>query len=120
MQTRMKTLQIDTKIFLLRWSSILKVSKIASLQCLYYISKKKLDEVDVLDADKHQSFLQVDFYTLVIKISCKVILSLLMGMIKHSQSTQSNIFEVFLQHLKIKLGMVFIFYMQINIKTSTS
>ena len=87
---------------------------------LLYLKQEVRGEVDVLDADKHQSFLQVDFYTLVIKISCKVILSLLMGMIKHSQSTQSNIFEVFLQYLKIKLGMEFIFYMQINIKTSTS
>ena len=41
-------------------------------------------------ADKHQSFLQVDFNTLGIKFSYKVILPLLMGMVKHSQSTQSN------------------------------
>ena len=34
-------LQIDTMI-LMGWSSISKVPKIASLQCLYNISKKKL------------------------------------------------------------------------------
>ena len=53
-----------------------------------------------LCADKHQSFLQVDFNTLGIKVSYKVILSLLMGMIKHSQSTQSNKFAKSLQYLK--------------------
>ena len=49
--------------------SIPKVPKIASLQCLYNISKKKLeDEVDFLHADKHKSFLQVDFNTLGISL----------------------------------------------------
>ena len=67
-----------------------KYPKIASLQYLYNIFKKKLDEVDFLDADKHQSFLQVGFNALDIKVFYKVILSLLMGMIKHSQSTQNN------------------------------
>ena len=70
------------------------------MQCLYNISKKKLDEVDFLHADKHQSFLQVDFNTLGTKVSFKVILSLLTGMIKHSQSTQSNKFAIFLQYRK--------------------
>ena len=37
---------------------------------------------------EHQSFLQVDFNTLGIKDASKVMLSLLPGMIKHSQSTQ--------------------------------
>ena len=72
------------------WSSTPKVPKIASLQCLYDISKKFRDEVDFLHADKHKSALQVDFNTLVIKASYKVILSLLMDMIKHSQITQSK------------------------------
>ena len=49
-----------------------------------------------------------------------MVLSLLMGMIKHSQSTQSNKFAISLQHLKNKLGMEFIFCMQKNIKVSTS
>ena len=50
---------------------------------------KKLDEVGFLHADKHLSFLQVDFNILGIKVS-------LMDMIKHSQSTQSNNFAIFL------------------------
>ena len=50
--------------------------------------------------DKHQSFLQVDFNTLGIKDAYKVILSLLLGMIKHSQSTQGNRFQISLQYLK--------------------
>ena len=62
--------------------------------------KKVRYEVDFLHADKHQSFLQVDFNTLDIKIFYKVILSLLMGMIKHSQSTQSNKFVI--SHKKLR------------------
>ena len=46
------------------------------------------------------SFLQVDFNTLDVKVSNKVILSLFMGTIKHSQRTQSNSFAVSLQYLK--------------------
>ena len=92
-------LQIDTMIFDGGWSGISKVPKIASLQCLYNISKSKSDEVDFLHADKHQSFLQVDFNTLGIKVSCMVIVSLLMG-IKHSQCAQSNKFAIYLQSLK--------------------
>ena len=61
-------LQIDTKFFWWVWSSIPKVPKKASLQCLYNISKKVRDEVDFFDADKHQSFLTVDFNTLGIKV----------------------------------------------------
>ena len=87
---------------------------------LQYLKKEVRDEVDFLHADKHQSFLQVDFNTLSIKVFYKVILSLLMGMIKHSQSTQSNKFAISLQYLKKKLGMEFIFCMQKNIKVSTS
>ena len=61
----------------------------------YNISKKEVrDGVDFLDADKHQSFLWVDFHTLNIKVSCIVTLSLFMGMIKHAQSAQSNKFTI--------------------------
>ena len=67
---------------------------------LQYLNKKVRDEVEFLDADKHQSFLQVDFNTLGIKISYQVILSLLMGMIKHSQRTQSNKFAISLQYFE--------------------
>ena len=72
-------------------------SKIVSLQFLYFIAEIELrDEVDFLHADKHRSFLQVDFNTLSIKVSNKAILSLLMGMIKHSQSKK---LAMSLQHL---------------------
>ena len=67
---------------------------------LQYLKKKVGDEVDFLLAKKYQSFLQVDFDTLGIKVSYKVILLLLLCMIKHSQSTQSNKFAIFLQYLK--------------------
>ena len=87
---------------------------------LQYLRKEVRDAADFLHADKHQSFLQVDFTILGIKVSYKVVLSLLMGMIKHSQSTQSNKFAISLQYLKKKLGMEFIFCMQKNIKVSTS
>ena len=60
--------------------------------------------------NKHQSFLQVDFNTLDIKVSYKRILSLLMDMIKHSQSTQSDEFAISLQYLKkeVKNGVQFL------------
>ena len=54
-----------------------------------------------MHADKHQSFSEVGFSTLGIKFSPdKAILSLLMAMIKRSQSTQSNKFAISLQYLK--------------------
>ena len=51
-------------------------------------------------ANRHQSFLQVDFSALGIKVSYKVMLLLVIGMIKDSQSTQSNKFAISLQYLK--------------------
>ena len=66
-------LQIDTKIFWWVWSSIPKVPKKASLQCLYNIPKKVRDEVEFFDADKDQSFLRVNFNTLDIKVFYSVI-----------------------------------------------
>ena len=67
------------------------------MQCL---QKNIGDEVDFLSADKHQGLLQIDFNTLGIKVFYKVILLLLMGIVKHSQSTQSNKFAISLQYLK--------------------
>ena len=64
---------------------------------LQYLKREVRDEVVLLHADKHQSFLQVDFNTLGIG---KVILSSSMGLIKHSQSTQSNKFAASLQYFK--------------------
>ena len=53
-------LQIDTMILMGReWSSIPKVPKIASLQCLYNISKKELEiKLIFLLVYKHPSVLQ--------------------------------------------------------------
>ena len=67
---------------------------------LQYLKKEVRDEVDFWHVDKQQSFLQVDFNTLGIKNAYKVILSLLPGMMKLSQSTQSNKFVISLQCLK--------------------
>ena len=78
-------LQSDSVILMgmVRHSQSSQNSKFAMF--LQYL-KKEVRDVDFLHEDKHQSFRQVDFNTLVIKVSHKVILSLLMGMIKHSQS----------------------------------
>ena len=66
---------------------------------LQYLKKEVTQEVNYWHADKHQSLLLVDFNTFGIKVSFKV-LSVLMGMIKHSQSTQNNKFQISLQYLK--------------------
>ena len=80
-------LQTDTMIF----DGIFKHSQ-SSQNCkfamsLQYLKKGVRDEVHFLHSDKHQSFLQVDFNTLSINFFYMGTLSLLMGMIKHSQST---------------------------------
>ena len=82
-------IQIDTMVLMgmAKHSQSSQNSKFA--MSLQYLKKEVRDEVDFLHADKHQSFLLVDFNTLGIKISCNVMLSFLIGMIKHSQSTQS-------------------------------
>ena len=67
---------------------------------LQYLKKEVRDEVDFLHANKHQNFPQVDFNTLSIKVFYKVILSLLMGIIKHSQSTQCNKLAIASHYLK--------------------
>ena len=64
-----------------------------------------------MHAGKHQNFVQVDFNTLAIKVSYNMILSLQMGIIKHTQSTQNNKFYNISEK---KLRMKFI------IKVSTS
>ena len=85
-------LQIDTKILMgmVKDSQSYQNSKFT--MSLQYLKKEVRDEVDFLHVDKHQSFLLVDFNTLGIKDAYKGILSLLLGMIKYSQSTQSNRF----------------------------
>ena len=79
----------------------IKITKIASLRCLYNILKEKLEiELIFLHGDKHQTVLQVGLKTLSNKFFYKGILSLMMGMIKHSQSAQSNKLKIALQYLK--------------------
>ena len=85
-------------MILMGWSNIPKVPKFP--MPLKYLKEEVRDDVDFLHADKYQSFLQVDSSTLIIKVSYKVILSLLMGMTKHYQSTQSNKFVTSIQYLK--------------------
>ena len=61
-------------------------------------------------ANRHQGFLQVDFSALGIKVSYKVMLLLVIGMIKDSQSAQSNKFAISLQYLKkeVRSGVHFL------------
>ena len=79
-------LQNDTMILIgkVKHSQCSRNSKFA--MSLQYLKKEVRNEVDFLHVDKHQSFLQVDFNTLGIKVSYKVMLLLLIDMIKHSQS----------------------------------
>ena len=96
-------LQIDTMVLvgMVKHSQSSQESKfVMSLQYLKKEVKRKLIFC-----------MQADLNILGIKVSYKVVLSLLMGRIKHSQSTQSNNFAIFLQYLKKKLGMEFIFCM---------
>ena len=113
-------LQIGTKIWMVmvKHSQSSQNSKFAMSK--QYLKKEARDKVDFLHADKRQSFLQVDFSTLGIRVSYKVLLSLLMGMIKHSKSTQRNKFAISLQYLKKEVRNGVHFCMQINIKVSTS
>ena len=65
-----------------------KLPKITSFAIsLQYFKKEWSDEVDFLHADKHESLLQIDSM-------------ILMGMVKHSQSSQNSKFAMSLQYLK--------------------
>ena len=131
---RQKFLQIDTIIFLCVARHAQVIQNVKFVISLQYLKKEVSNEVDFLHADKrenrkiaislqylnkkkklgmkliflhvdkHQNFLQVYFNTLGIRVSLKVILSLFMGMIKHSQCTQNNKFVISLQYLKKKVG----------------
>ena len=83
---------------------------------LQYLEKEASDEIDFLDVNKYESFLQVDFNTFLVSICYKVILSW--------SSIQKVLKVTSLQYFynisKKKLVMEFIFCMQINIKVSTS
>ena len=90
-------LQFNTMILIgmVKHSQSSRNSKFA--MSLQYLKQEVSDEVYFL----HQSInIKVDFRKLGIKVSYKVILSLLMGMIKHSQRTQSNKFTISLQYLE--------------------
>ena len=67
---------------------------------LQYIKKEIRNELNFLHADKYQNFPQVNFNTFSIKVIYKVMLSLLLSMIIHSQSTQSNKLLIVLQYFK--------------------
>ena len=58
--------------------------------CLQYLKKEVSNEVDFLLADKHESFVQTD-------------IMILMGMVKHLQSSQNNKFAISLQYFKIEV-----------------
>ena len=79
-------LQIDFMIlkWMVKHSQSSQNSKFAMF--LQYLKKEVKYEVDFLHEDKHQIFLKVYFNTLDIKMSYKVYIIILMGMIKHSQS----------------------------------
>ena len=73
---------------------------------LQYLKKKVSNEVDFVRADKDENLLQIDRMTL-------------MGMVKHSQSSQNSKFALSLQYRKKKkLLMKLIFCMQITIIVS--
>ena len=55
--------------------------------CNIYLKKETSDEVDSLHADNHENLLQID--TMI-----------LMGMVKHSQSSKNSNFAMSLQYLK--------------------
>ena len=118
-------MQISLKVFykLILWFLMRVVKHSGSSQNskfampLQYVKKELSNESFSfsfsLHADKHQSFLQVDFNNLGIKVSYKAWSSILKILKVTSVQYLYNI-------LKKMLGMEFIFCMQINIKVSTS
>ena len=91
---RESLLQIDTTILMgmVQHSQSCRNSKFT--MSIQYLEKDVKDEVDFLHTDKHQSVLRVYFDTLGIRVSYKLTLWLVMGIIKHSESTQSNKFPI--------------------------
>ena len=79
-----------------------------------YFKKEVRDEIHFLHPDNHQSFLQVDFNCLGIKVSLQADTSIIDG---HDQAFSIS----FLQYLyNILRKKELIFCMQINIKVSTT
>ena len=114
MQVSMKTYCILILWFWRRWSSISKVSKIASLQCLYNVSNKKIEMKLIFCM---QMSIKVDFNTLGTKVRYKVMLWLLISIMKHFQITL-NINFANPCNVSKKLGMEFIFCMQTKTNVS--
>ena len=69
--TQISLLQIDIMILMGMVKHSQKSQKSEFAMSLQYL-KKEVDEIDFLHADKHQSFLEVCFNTLGIKVSYKV------------------------------------------------
>ena len=88
------------KLTVWRWSRISRVPKIASLQCLYSISKKNLKLKLIFGM---QSFQKIYFNTLSIKVAYKVDIIIVNG---HDQvfSNYSNKFAISLKYLKKEIG----------------
>ena len=89
--------QVDTKTFLMGMTKHSQSSQNRkSAMSLQYLKKEVRDEVDFFDADKHQSFLQIDFNTghqsflQGDRYDHENVKGMVMGMIKHSQSTQRS------------------------------
>ena len=110
-------LQIDTMILMEMVKYFQSSQNSKFTMPVQYLKKEERDKVGFLHAVKYQSGLQVDFNTMGTKGGYKRILGLLISMMKHCQITQSNNFANFCNISK-KLGMEFIFCMQINTKVS--
>ena len=89
---------------------------------LQYLRKEVKDEVNFLQADKHESLLNISFNILVIKVSYKVDVIIINGQAWLSIPKLLKVAS--LQYLyymsKKKLRMEVIFDIQINVKVSTS
>ena len=94
-------LQIDIIIFdvMVKHFQSSQNSKFA--MSLQNLKKEVRDEAEFLHVDKHQNLASKVFY--------KVILSLLMGIIKHSQRAQSNKLSIALQCLEKEVKVIKLF-----------
>ena len=102
------------------WSSFRKVPKIATLPCLCSISKKKLKLKSIFCMQINLKFPTSWFQQFRHQSCYKVIVLLLVVVIKHSQSTQSNKFAILhnIQKKEVRDGVLFC--MHVNIKVSKS
>ena len=84
-----RNLNVFYKLILSFWMCVTRHAQSTQNKFVYLaISPERHgDEVDFLPADKHETSLQIDSM-------------ILMGMVKHSQSSQNNMFAMLLQYLK--------------------